>query len=375
MTTASAAPSQSTGTFEHLIVTDPGILGQIREVYASTYYRAEDAEFLKTPSGQGDLDFNAFVRYNQSVRHALPWVNRVFPLRGKSVLEVGCGTGSSTAAFAQVASAVHTCDVDTRGLETARQRLRLLNIDNVTIDPVGAPAFFDIASKYRARFDVVLLFAVLEHQTLDERLATLRRSWEMLEPGGILVVIETPNRLVYFDSHTMQQPFWGMIEPQMLLRCRPMLNTPRSAMVMDSILAGPADQHEIALTRWGRGISFHDVDMAIPPAERTVVADGYEREILDLFAVTYDERLLQAYIAERRLDVSSAFARSVLCFIMKKDGSTGTAPHRNFSPLVGSAAELKSLRDNVPNLSPQEIQRWLDHMIQHGTGYNYGAMG
>lgn len=365
-----AAPSKSVG-FEHLIVHDPEILGKIRHAYATTYYAPHDVEFLETASGQWDLDFNTFIRYNQSVNHALPWVNRVFPLEGKHILEVGCGTGSSTAAFARVAAAVHTCDVNPRGLATARERLRLLDVENVTIDEVGAPQFLDVATKYRPSFDAVLLFAVLEHQTLDERIQTLKRSWDLIEPGGVLVVIETPNRLCYFDSHTTQQPFYGMLAPQLMLRCAGLSNEGRFRTVMDSILAAPEAERELCLTRWGQGISFHDLDLSIPRGQYTVVADGYEREITDLFNVTYDERLLQAYMAERRLEVSPAFARAVLCFILKKDGGTGVAPERRFSPLVGSAAELSALRDSLQSMTKEEIQARLERMIQTGTYSNY----
>jgi hypothetical protein len=81
MTSATAAARRD---FDHLTVRDQAILNEIRRTYAETYYRAEDAPFLLTPAGQGDLDFNAFVRYNQSIRHALPWVDRVMPLEGEA---------------------------------------------------------------------------------------------------------------------------------------------------------------------------------------------------------------------------------------------------------------------------------------------------
>jgi hypothetical protein len=200
---------------------------------------------------------------------------------------------------------------------------------------------------------VVLLFAVLEHQTLEERLATLRRSWELLEPGGVLVVIETPNRLCYFDSHTMQQPFWGMVPSDVILQSGAISNEPRFRMVMDSLLAGKESDREIGLTRWGRGISFHDVDIAIPRNEYTVVADGYEREIVDLFPVTYDERLLQAYLTHAKLDVSPAFGRCVLSFILCKDGGKGEAPTRSITPLVGATGGTRGTAGSCPVDEPR----------------------
>ncbi len=375
-TVQTSPPSAEALNFERLIVRDPELLAKIRHAYASTYYRPEDAPFLASDAGKWDLDFNTFTRYNQSVRVALPWVSRVFPLAGKSILEVGCGTGSSTAAFAQVARSVHTCDVNPRGLPAAGERFKLLGIENVTIDAVGAPAFFDVArSRYGAAYDMVLLFAVLEHQTLDERIETLRQSWSVLEPGGVLVVIETPNRLCYLENHTTQLPFYGVLPPEMAVRLAHQSRGEAFRLAMDANKDAPREALELDLVRWGRGISYHDFDLAIAREQYTVIADGYEQEMSDLFPVTYDERLLQAYFAFQKLDVSPAFCRSVLCMILRKDGGKGVAPARAFSPLVGSSNEIRALRDRVPHMKPEEIQRWLDHMIERGTGTNYWSLG
>ncbi|GMV24270.1 MAG: hypothetical protein AMXMBFR58_03010 [Phycisphaerae bacterium] len=372
--TRTAGPPPSTQGFGHLAVSDPEIIARIRATYATTFFSDRDAEFVKSPAGQADIDFNAFVRYDQSVRFALPWVDRVCPISGKRVLEIGCGTGSSAAAFARLASSLHTCDVDHRGFATARERFRLLGIDNVTIDPVGAPEFFDVAVRYAPSFDLVLLFAVLEHQTLDERIETLHRAWDLLAPDGSLVVIETPNRLCYFDNHTLLEPFYGMLPPDLVLRAGGLSQGTRFQNVMKAILAGPPEERPVALTRWGRGISYHDIDIAIPRDQYTVVADGYEFEMLNFFPMNYDERLLQSYFAQAKLDVSPAFARSVLCFILRKDGGKGQAPVRRLSPLVASAAELKSLHDDLTSLSTAEVRQRLNNLIQFGTLSNNWAV-
>lgn len=363
-----AAPAD----FEHLIVRDQAINAAIRRTYAETYYKPEDADFVKSDLGQWDLDFNTFTRYNQSVRNALPWVSRVFPLKGKRILEVGCGTGSSTAAFAQVAASVHSCDVNDRALPTAKERLRLLNIDNVTIDPVGAPEFMGLArEKYSKTFDMVLLFAVLEHQTMHERVETLRQSWELLSDGGVLVVIETPNRLCYFDTHTTCLPFYGMLPPDMVIKCAPMTKGEAFKLSMATVENAPREERELLLTRWGRGISFHDFDLAIPRDQYTVVADGYELEMINLFGVSYDERLLQSYFAQAQVNASPAFCRCVLNLILQKDGGAGHAPVRNFSPLVATLTELNILRAKLDELSHNQIRTHLDHIISYSTAQNY----
>jgi S-adenosylmethionine-dependent methyltransferase len=66
--------------------------------------------------------------------------------------------------------------------------------------------------------DAVLLYAVLEHQHPLERLETLTRCWDLLRPGGVLIVVETPNRIVYFDPHTSLLPFFAMLPPEVAAR-------------------------------------------------------------------------------------------------------------------------------------------------------------
>ena len=67
--------------------------------------------------------------------------------------------------------------------------------------------------------DMVLLFAVLEHLTQEERIRYLSFIWhEILRPGGYLIVVDTPNRLSYFDEHTSVMPFFHLLPPYLALR-------------------------------------------------------------------------------------------------------------------------------------------------------------
>ena len=77
--------------------------------------------------------------------------------------------------------------------------------------------------------DLVLLYALLEHQTLDERIETLRLAERIVRPGGAIVVTETPNRLTYVDRHTSQLPFFHLLPIELRSAlCRPVTTTPRS---------------------------------------------------------------------------------------------------------------------------------------------------
>ena len=88
----------------------------------------------------------------------IPWLNSATTLQNKCILEIGCGTGSS--------------------------------------------------HFHATKFDVIIFFASLEHMTISERLLSLKGTWDMLTDEGLLVIVETPNRLWYVDSHTSFLPFF-----------------------------------------------------------------------------------------------------------------------------------------------------------------------
>lgn len=362
----------SNQNFEHLIVTDPKILERIRDVYATTHYTPKDKDFLATDVGRHDMDVNTFIRYNQSVRNAMPWVQRVFDLTGKTMIEVGCGTGSSAAAFAYLAKHIYSCDPKENTLATAKARMEALGHKNVKITPHAAPEFFTYCREnYCDRADAVLFFAVLEHQTLDERIDSLREAWSMLNEGGIIIIVETPNRLTYFDYHTTDLPFYDMLPMDVALRYYEWSPREDTKIAMRSVKDKPFAVQEELMLRRGRGISYHEFDLAFPKRDYTIVADGYEREMTDLFPVTYEERLLQSYASAAGLPISPAFLRHTLCLILKKDGGGGQTPQRRFTPHVATRLELERLRDRLEFLSLHDAKAEINRIIERGTAFGY----
>ncbi len=340
----------SRDTLESWRVTEPRLLAELERLYVTDYYSPDDAEFLKTESGRRDIEANVSKRYEQSLLNLLAWVQRVFDLSGKDVLEIGCGTGSSAAALARVAGRVYTCDLKERALAVARGRMRLLGLSNVTIVLEGAPAVFGRArSEFSPQVDAVVLAAVLEHQTISERLQTLREAWSMLREGGILVVYETPSRLSYSDWHTADLPFFHMLGEEVAVRYadrspRESFRVPIQGAISKSWTAGRE-----FLRRHGIGASYHEFELALPKDGVAVLADGYEPEMLALWGVSYEERLLQSYIKQQRLPIHAAFMRHTLCLILAKDstahGWESRTPTRDISPLAATRADLRAIAD------------------------------
>jgi SAM-dependent methyltransferase len=130
---------------------------------------------------------------------------------GASVLEVGCGPGLMLAAFRLRGWRVFGIERNEAAAETARQTL---GPNTIATSMDGFPA--------DARFDLIVLFQVLEH--IGEPLALLRKCARRLAPGGLLIAnvpnfsswqsrfagskwmhLDVPRHLVHYTPETMTQ--------------------------------------------------------------------------------------------------------------------------------------------------------------------------
>jgi 2-polyprenyl-3-methyl-5-hydroxy-6-metoxy-1,4-benzoquinol methylase len=98
---------------------------------------------------------------------------------GGSVLEVGCGPGLMLAAFRRRGWRVFGIERNEAAAETARQTL---GPNTIATSMEGLPA--------DARFDLIVLFQVLEH--IAEPAALLRECTRKMAPGGLLIA-NVPN--------------------------------------------------------------------------------------------------------------------------------------------------------------------------------------
>ncbi len=268
-----------------------------------------------------DLDRHSYMRHDSAVTYIVPWVNQVIPLEGASIVEIGCGTGSSTAAFAPFARSVHGYDISPSSIAAAKVRLDAHGLADRVNLVVSAPAelLSTVERQHRAApVDIVLLFALLEHQTIDERIETLRLAERIVKPGGVVVITETPNRLTYFDRHTSQLPFFHMlpIELQLLYADR----SPRSGFA-DNIAAhkerqpGDGALRELMI-RWGQSVSFHDFEVAIGDVNDRIVSSGHHPNLMKLRPERPEEAPLRDFLRSTDLSIHPAFTRYFLDLII-----------------------------------------------------------
>jgi SAM-dependent methyltransferase len=239
----------------------------------------------------------------------LPWIDRLHPLTGATVLEYGCGTGPVSCAFAPVVGRHIGYDIAADAIKIAQRKTDGLGAGNVELHAVDALQILDAVSERRGEPDVVLLYAVLEHMTVQERLRLLELAFEIVKPGGLIAVVETPNRLAPVDWHTSFLPYQCQLPDELALE------TARRSRRRDFVEAldaaadeGPEEERE-ALTRWGRGVSYHEFELVLGDVTQYVLAGGYEPELLEERPVHPEELALARQLERFRPDLPPVFSR------------------------------------------------------------------
>jgi SAM-dependent methyltransferase len=165
-----------------------------------TGYRDELFDHYDRHTGALDGDdatklawFRGYVR-----RNYLPALSDL-DLAAVEVLEIGCNKGFALAALAGAGAAhLHGIDLAPADLAVARRIA-----PSVQLEVADA---FDFLPVRQARFDVIVMKAVLEHVPKDRVLPLLRLIRDALRPGG-RALIDVPNMDWLFASHERYMDF------------------------------------------------------------------------------------------------------------------------------------------------------------------------
>lgn len=114
-------------------------------------------------------------------------------LKGKDVLEVGCGAGRFTELILEGEANLHSVD-----LSAAVD----VNRENMGVRPNHKIAQANVYSLPfpKNAFDVVICLGVIQHTPSSEK--TIQALWEMLKPGGLLVIDHYVWRIGYYTTLT-----------------------------------------------------------------------------------------------------------------------------------------------------------------------------
>lgn len=109
----------------------------------------------------------------------LDWLSQLCPLRGKQVLDVGCGGGILADAMARKGAQVLGIDLATKALKVAQLHALEAQTPNVSYREVSAEA---LAAEQPAGFDVVTCMEMLEH--VPDPSSIVRACATLVRPGG-----------------------------------------------------------------------------------------------------------------------------------------------------------------------------------------------
>jgi 2-polyprenyl-3-methyl-5-hydroxy-6-metoxy-1,4-benzoquinol methylase len=158
--------------------------------------RFEDPEYVERPLARL---LARFVKTDRKVR----------------MLDLGCGSGASSAALARMGFHVIGMDPAEVSLKIGRRAARECGVSERVTFVGGTGTALPIRT---GSFDVVLLCAVIEHIPPACRFALLREAWRVLRSGGLLLIHDTPNRLWPYDGHTTGLWFMTWLPQRLALR-------------------------------------------------------------------------------------------------------------------------------------------------------------
>jgi len=187
--------------------------------------------------------------------YMIPWLDRARSLSGCRVLEIGCGMGASTVAIAEQGCHVTAVDISQESLQFAEERCKSL----------GLPVDFLVANATEVsrllsgqKFDFIIFYASLEHMTHEERISSMRETWGMLNKGDFWCIAGTPNRLWPYDYHTAYLPFYYWLSDDLAFA----YSNRSGRSGFHELYKEPTPDNMLHFLRRGRGLSYHEFDLA-----------------------------------------------------------------------------------------------------------------
>jgi len=292
----------------------------LRETYFKDYFKGINEQLVETEELRNGIKDLVFRRYERTLTHYIPWVSRVFDLSDKEIIEIGCG--------AHFAKHIYAYEVSESSTLAAQTRMQIMGINNFSIIQSSPESLLKtLKSNHYSGVSAVLLFAVLEHMTIQERLETLKEAWDLLLPDGVLIVAETPNRLTYFDYHTSWLPFFHFLPLELAIKYYE--KSPRylfKLAVENQLELGDFGDARDTLIRWGNAVSFHEFEMVFGSnLESLLIADGDAEEMRSLYPQSTEEKLLQQYFIEKNINQPLAFTNQIFNLIFQKKDLQSTS--------------------------------------------------
>jgi 2-polyprenyl-3-methyl-5-hydroxy-6-metoxy-1,4-benzoquinol methylase len=226
-------------------------------------------------------------RFARATLFLLPYLSQVFTGRKLRALEVGCGQGAKAVALSHAFSEYVGVDIVPGVIREAKNFSDRFRLSNTRFEAVEAANLESFLAAQPAKFDVIILYAVLEHLTIEEKLNLLSLCWEYLEPDGYVFIGEAPNRMVPTDYHSSKMLYF-QIMPLDLWR-RYYQRSPNESW--KSALDAATDKAEFEHTAFRRGmhVGHQEFELGLPSIQNLsdhMISDNFAVEMLNLYPYT-----------------------------------------------------------------------------------------
>lgn len=250
----------------------------------------------------------------------IPWVDSIKPLKGLRLLEIGCGTGSSSIAFAEQGAQVTSIDINEKSLAEARVRCQLYGL-NISFYLLNAA---DIKDKFEpGSFDLIIFMASIEHMTIEERIQSLKMAYEILPQKGLLCIAGSPNRLHFMDSHTSRLPFFHWLPDCLAVPYSQFSDRNEYSQHLKEVTSENEKMEQ--LYRWGRGFSFHEIEIALKPLAELKIASNLlsflrNKNLLYAIGTRFTANYkYEKFLHKRFPAINEAFLQPYIDLVIEKD--------------------------------------------------------
>jgi len=137
-------------------------------------------------------------------------------LINKKILDFGCGCGGSTLNLHRMFSnsLVIGVELEESFLSVANSRVKYYGYQNITFLKSPKP---NKLPDQLGEFDCIFLSGVYEHLLPSERIPLMLQIWEHLKIGGIIFIVQTPDKRFPFEAHTTKLPLINYLPDNIVL--------------------------------------------------------------------------------------------------------------------------------------------------------------
>ncbi len=226
----------------------------LETVLREKYFDKQPVDYLNGEAGRKDMIDHVHGRLDHFRITYIPFIDYYHKLKGSRILEIGGGTGCSTLALVEQGAEVESIDIDGDSQYISKHRLANYSL-SASHHILNAT---EIDKKFtKNEFDIIIFFASLEHMSYKERMESLKQAWQVLKPGGLLLVLEAPNRLWFYDMHTSFMPFYFWLQDDIAIDYG---KYSQRKLFNEAVDQG---MDHMQFMRWGRGASYHEFELVL----------------------------------------------------------------------------------------------------------------